>query len=78
MLVSQKMFLFGLFCILESALGAIPTDEQRLLEKLLAGYNPASRPVYNASDTVTVKFGITLTQVSDMVSSFLILYITWN
>lgn len=47
---------------------AIPTDEQRLLDKLLKDYNPASRPVYNASDTVTVRFGITLTQLSDMVS----------
>lgn len=47
---------------------AIPTDEQRLLDKLLKDYNPASRPVYNASDTVTVHFGITLTQLSDMVS----------
>ena len=45
----------------------IPTDEQRLLDKLLTAYNPASRPVYNASDTVTVKFGLTLAQVSDMV-----------
>lgn len=44
----------------------VPTDEQRLLDKLLHGYNPASRPVYNASDVVTVKFGFTLTQVSDM------------
>lgn len=47
----------------------VPTDEQKLFDKLLTGYNPASRPVYNASDIVTVKFGITLTQVSDMVST---------
>lgn len=67
---AQKMFFFGLLCILECALGANQTDEQRLFEKLLTGYNPASRPVYNASKIVTVKFGITLTQVSDMVSPF--------
>ena len=72
----QKMFLFGLFCILECALGANQTDEQRLFDKLLTGYNPASRPVFNASKIVTVKFGITLTQVSDMVSdSFIYLYV---
>lgn len=41
-------------------------DEQRLLEKLLADYNPAARPVYNASKVVLVKFGITLAQISDM------------
>jgi len=45
----------------------VPTDEQKLFDRLLTGYNSASRPVYNASDIVTVKFGITLTQVSDMV-----------
>ncbi|XP_053406202.1 neuronal acetylcholine receptor subunit alpha-2-like isoform X1 [Mercenaria mercenaria] len=55
--VSQMAFLVMCF---------IPTDEQRLLDKLLTSYNPASRPVYNASDTVTVKFGLTLAQVSDM------------
>ncbi|XP_052796704.1 neuronal acetylcholine receptor subunit alpha-10-like isoform X2 [Mya arenaria] len=44
----------------------VPTDEQRLLDKILAGYNPASRPVYNASHQVTVKFGITLAQIQDM------------
>lgn len=46
----------------------IPTDEQRLLMSVLDDYNVASRPVYNASKTVTVKFGITLAQLSDMVS----------
>jgi len=47
--------------------GFVPTDEQRLLDKLLDGYNPASRPVYNASHQVVVKFGITLAQIQDMV-----------
>lgn len=50
-------------------------DEQRLLEKLLADYNPAARPVYNASKVVLVKFGITLAQISDMVRTlFLIIF----
>ena len=44
-------------------------DEQRLLVDLLAGYETASRPVFNASHTVTVKFGLTLVQISDMVSA---------
>ena len=43
-------------------------DEQRLMEKLLNNYEPASRPVFNASHAVIVKFGLTLTQISDMVS----------
>ena len=66
---SRTMLIFELLCILDIVLCAVPTDEQRLLDKLLTGYNPASRPVYNASEIVTVKFGITLTQVSDMVST---------
>jgi hypothetical protein len=51
------------------SLGVIP-DEQRLLETLLSDYNPAARPVYNASHIVLVKFGITLAQISDMVRIF--------
>jgi len=42
-------------------------DEQRLLSALLSRYEPASRPVYNASDVVTVQFGLTLAQISEMV-----------
>lgn len=42
-------------------------DEQRLILRLLGNYDPAARPVYNASHTVTVKFGYTLTQIADMV-----------
>ncbi len=42
-------------------------DEQLLLSKILRNYDTASRPVFNASHTVTVKFGYTLTQIADMV-----------
>jgi hypothetical protein len=35
---------------------------------LLKDYNPGSRPVFNASHVVIVKFGITLIQIHDMVS----------
>ena len=45
-------------------------DEQRLMAKLLSDYEPASRPVFNASHAVIVKFGLTLTQISDMVSEY--------
>lgn len=44
-------------------------DEQRLMAQLLRNYDPSARPVYNASNTVSVAFGIALTQLSDMVSS---------
>ena len=51
-------------------------DEQRLLMKLLHNYDTAARPVFNASHTVTVKFGLTLTQIADMVCVCHILYIS--
>ncbi|UJR23945.1 hypothetical protein I4U23_026913 [Adineta vaga] len=41
-------------------------DEQRLMAQLLRNYDPSARPVYNASNTVSVAFGISLTQLSDM------------
>ncbi|XP_025078112.1 neuronal acetylcholine receptor subunit alpha-10-like [Pomacea canaliculata] len=42
------------------------TDEQRLYRKLRSNYDPSTRPVYNASHPVTVKIGITLTQIFDL------------
>jgi hypothetical protein len=42
-------------------------DEQRLMMAMLHNYEPASRPVYNASNVVLVKFGLTLAQIFDMV-----------
>lgn len=54
---------------------AIPTDEQKLLETVLYDYNQASRPVFNAANTVVVKFGITLTQISDMVSKIVLFFV---
>lgn len=47
--------------------GRIP-DEQKLLEVLLKDYNPGARPVFNASQILLAKFGLTLIQISDMVS----------
>ncbi|XP_074650363.1 neuronal acetylcholine receptor subunit alpha-10-like [Tubulanus polymorphus] len=49
-----------------SLFGAYIPDEQRLMSMLFRNYEPASRPVYNASSTVLIKFGITMTQISDM------------
>lgn len=44
-------------------------DEQKLLQKILNGYDTAARPVFNASHIITVKFGLTLIQLADMVST---------
>ena len=41
-------------------------DEQLLIARLLKNYDPAARPVYNASKTVVVKFGFLLVQICDM------------
>ena len=43
-------------------------QESRLLTYLMENYDREVRPVYNASDQVVVKVGITLTQIFDMVS----------
>ena len=42
-------------------------DEQRLISMLLKNYDPAARPVFNASKPVVVKFGFLLIQICDMV-----------
>ena len=45
-------------------------DEQALISRLLWNYDPAARPVYNASHPVIVKFSFALIQLCDMVSVF--------
>ncbi|CAG9540010.1 unnamed protein product [Cercopithifilaria johnstoni] len=42
------------------------TDEQRLLYHLFDQYEKAVRPVRNASDTVVVRMGMTMTNIFDM------------
>ena len=59
---------FVVLALFPVCLLALRVDEQRLMDAMLQDYNTAARPVYNASQTVTVKFGLTLTQISDMVS----------
>lgn len=43
-------------------------DEQRLLAKIYRNYDNSVRPVYNATNNVIVKFGLSLIQIIDMVS----------
>lgn len=47
-------------------------DEQRLLNKIYRNYDNSVRPVYNATHNVVVKFGLTLIQIMDMVSTILL------
>lgn len=62
--ISLMFIYFVAFC--DEQIKKIP-DEQRLLEKILDNYNTAARPVYNASRNVTISYGMTLIQISDMV-----------
>lgn len=48
-------------------------DEQGLVTRLLHNYDPASRPVFNASHPVVVYFGIMFIQICDMVSLVLMI-----
>lgn len=47
------------------------TDEQRLLYFLLKNYEKSVRPVRNASQTIVVKLGMTLTNIFDVVRFFI-------
>ena len=50
-------------------------DEQRLLARLLHNCDNSGRPVFNASHAITVKFGLTLIQIADMVIIHIIIII---
>ena len=43
--------------------------ERALLNKLLSNYNTLERPVENETEPLQVKFGITLQQIIDVVST---------
>ena len=47
-------------------------DEQLLIGRLFRNYDPASRPVFNASKPVIVKFGLAFIQICDMVTDDLV------
>ena len=42
--------------------------EERLLEDLFNTYNSAARPTIKDNETVAVRFGLTLSQIIDVVS----------
>ena len=44
-------------------------DETRLYRKLMKGYESSTRPILNASETLMIDFELTLTQITDLVSS---------
>jgi nicotinic acetylcholine receptor len=46
-------------------------DAKRLYDDLLSAYNRLIRPVGNSSDRLTVKMGLKLSQLIEVVSNFL-------
>lgn len=46
-------------------------DAKRLYDDLITGYNRLIRPVGNNTDKLTVYMGLKLTQILDVVSSYL-------
>ena len=49
-------------------------DAKRLYDDLMSSYNSLIRPVSNVSDRLTVKVGVRLTQLVDVVSSKCLLH----
>ncbi|GBN38656.1 hypothetical protein AVEN_214449-1 [Araneus ventricosus] len=52
------------------ARGDSNADAKRLYDDLINGYNALIRPVGNNSDRLTVKMGLKLSQLIDVVSTF--------
>ena len=53
------------------------SSEQRLMQALVGHYENSVRPVYNASDPVDVKLGLTLTQILDLVGDVFYLVVSF-
>lgn len=49
-------------------------DEQKIIYQLLREYDTAARPVFNATQPISIKFSLSFIQISDMVISFRIRY----
>lgn len=58
----------ALFIALHFATGLANPDSKRLYDDLLSNYNRLIRPVGNNSDRLTVKMGLKLSQIIDIVS----------
>ena len=50
----------------------VNSDEQRLLRLLMRNYERDVRPVFNSTSTVTIKLGLTLTQIFDLVINLIL------
>lgn len=60
----------AVFIALQFATGLANPEAKRLYDDLLSNYNRLIRPVGNNSDRLTVKMGLRLSQLIDVVSIF--------
>ena len=67
--------IFGILwnCVLRGQICLANPDSKRLYDDLLSNYNRLIRPVVNHTETVTVKLGLRLSQLVDLVRNFHIL-----
>lgn len=64
-----SVLLTAVFIALHFATGLANPDSKRLYDDLLSNYNRLIRPVGNNSDRLTVKMGLRLSQLIDVVSN---------
>lgn len=68
--VLNKIVTLFYFCFQDEKLNEVTDDdEKRLLTFLFAKYDPELHPVLKKTDTVRVKFGISLHQIIEVVST---------
>lgn len=66
-------FVVGVLCVWGRLSVANP-EAKRLYDDLLSNYNRLIRPVGNNSDRLTVKMGLRLSQLIDVVSNFIFIF----
>lgn len=68
-ILNKIVILFYLVLLDEKLNEVTDDDEKRLLTFLFAKYDPELHPVLKKTDTVQVKFGISLHQIIEVVST---------
>lgn len=67
-----------MFIALQFATGMANPEAKRLYDDLLSNYNRLIRPVGNNSDRLTVKMGLRLSQLIDVVSIYFVKFYIGN
>jgi nicotinic acetylcholine receptor, invertebrate len=72
-----SVLLVAVFIALQFIIVKANPDSKRLYDDLLSNYNRLIRPVGNNSDRLTVKMGLRLSQLIDVVSFSFEFYLTF-